>query len=523
MSAAPQSMSATSLDRRIQMLRTAMGPLIAAALEDPDVVEIMLNPDRTLWVDRLSSGRAPIGVEMPEADGERIIRLVAAHVGAEVHRGQPLLSAELPETGERFEGILPPAAPGPAFALRKRAIGVIPLERYVIDQMMTAAQAGFLVRAVRERQNVLIAGATSSGKTTLANALLAEIAATGDRVLVLEDTVELQCAARDHVPLRTRAGVVSMTELVRSSMRLRPDRVVVGEVRGAEALDLIKVWGTGHPGGIAGGRLQRLLQAAGDIVALDLAHPGEWNAHMATHQRVEAAEEGDSVRPATGTAHGDMHRAGPRGRKALDRLVGVGGTARARLGHHQPARRGEHEGRRLGGLRTAGMHQHETGVAMQDAQGLDQAGAARIVEQGQRERRGCGRHTPNQAGHRLEDVGERAAAVEQLQQICALADPERSAQGSAALGLVQHQHALAAPGDAVGGEHGVVGGTTATRIQGHHLGRRTAEQPAQACRLVLASIEHGQAPPAASSMPASSPCRCQGEVLPCSRSARCSR
>jgi type IV secretion system protein VirB11 len=128
---------------------------------------------------------------------------------------------------------------------------VIPLERYVVDGMMTAAQAGFLVRAVRERQNVLIAGATSSGKTTLANALLAEIAATGDRVLVLEDTVELQCAARDHVPLRTRAGVVSMTELVRSSMRLRPDRVVVGEVRGAEALDLIKVWGTGHPGGIA--------------------------------------------------------------------------------------------------------------------------------------------------------------------------------------------------------------------------------------------------------------------------------
>ena len=251
MSAVPSSFTATSLDRRIQMLRTAMGPLIAAALEDPDVVEIMLNPDRTLWVDRLSTGRAPMGVELSEADGERIIRLVAAHVGAEVHRGQPLLTAELPETGERFEGILPPAAPGPAFALRKRAFGVIPLSRYIEDGMMTAAQAGLLVRAVRERQNILIAGGTSTGKTTLANALLAEIAATGDRVLVLEDTVELQCAARDHVPLRTRQGVVSMTELVRSSMRLRPDRVIVGEVRGAEALDLIKVWGTGHPGGIA--------------------------------------------------------------------------------------------------------------------------------------------------------------------------------------------------------------------------------------------------------------------------------
>jgi len=250
MSAVP-SFTAVALDRRIQMLRTAMGPLIAAALEDPDVVEIMLNPDRTLWIDRLSSGRAPMGVELSEADGERIIRLVASHVGAEVHRGQPLLTAELPETGERFEGILPPAAPGPAFALRKRAFGVIPLSRYIEDGMMTAAQAGLLVCAVRERQNVLIAGGTSTGKTTLANALLAEIAATGDRVLVLEDTVELQCAARDHVPLRTRQGVVSMTDLVRSSMRLRPDRVVVGEVRGAEALDLIKVWGTGHPGGIA--------------------------------------------------------------------------------------------------------------------------------------------------------------------------------------------------------------------------------------------------------------------------------
>ncbi|MHA7685467.1 P-type conjugative transfer ATPase TrbB [Cupriavidus sp. PET2-C1] len=251
MSAQQQPFVTASLDRRIRMLRTAMGPLIAAALEDSDVVEIMLNPDGTLWVDRLSTGRAPLGATLSGADGERIIRLVAAHVGAEVHRGQPLLTAELPETGERFEGILPPAAPGPAFALRKRAVGVIPLERYVANRMMNAEQADFLRCAVRERRNILIAGGTSTGKTTLANALLAEIAATGDRVLVLEDTVELQCAARDHVPLRTRAGVVSMTELVRSSMRLRPDRVIVGEVRGGEALDLVKVWGTGHPGGIA--------------------------------------------------------------------------------------------------------------------------------------------------------------------------------------------------------------------------------------------------------------------------------
>ncbi|MHB1669716.1 P-type conjugative transfer ATPase TrbB [Thiomonas sp.] len=254
MSAVPHAVRsplATSLDRRIRMLRTAMGPQIAQALDDPDVIEIMLNPDGSLWIDRLSSGRAPMGVQLSAADGERIIRLVAAHVRTEVHAGKPLLTAELPETGERFEGALPPVAPGPAFALRKRAVGVIRLDDYVTDGILTAAQAEFLRCAVRERQNILIAGGTSTGKTTLANALLDEVAATGDRVIILEDTVELQCAARDHVPLRTRAGVVTMAELVRSTLRLRPDRIVVGEVRGAEALDLLKAWGTGHPGGIA--------------------------------------------------------------------------------------------------------------------------------------------------------------------------------------------------------------------------------------------------------------------------------
>jgi type IV secretion system protein VirB11 len=233
------------------MLRTAMGPVIAKALEDPDVVEIMLNPDGSLWIDRLSSGRSPMGLKLSVADGERIIRLVAAHVRAEVHAGKPLLTAELPETGERFEGALPPVTPAPAFALRKRAVGVIGLDDYVADGILTATQAVFLRQAVHGRLNLLIAGGTSTGKTTLANALLAEIATTGDRVIILEDTVELQCAARDHVPLRTRAGVVSMAELVRSTLRLRPDRVIVGEVRGGEALDLLKAWGTGHPGGIA--------------------------------------------------------------------------------------------------------------------------------------------------------------------------------------------------------------------------------------------------------------------------------
>jgi type IV secretion system protein VirB11 len=240
-----------ALDRSHRMLRTALGPTIAAALDDPDVVEVMLNPDGTLWTDRLCSGRAPTGLALPPDDGERIIRLVAAHVRAEVHAGAPILSAELPESGERFEGLLPPVVRAPVFAIRKRAIGVIELARYVTDGILTEAQAELLCSAVRERKNILIAGGTSTGKTTLANALLREIARTGDRVIVLEDTAELQCAAADHVCLRTRPGIASMTDLVRSTLRLRPDRIVVGEVRGPEALDLLKAWGTGHPGGIA--------------------------------------------------------------------------------------------------------------------------------------------------------------------------------------------------------------------------------------------------------------------------------
>jgi P-type conjugative transfer ATPase TrbB len=235
--------AAISLERRIRMLRTAMGPEIAAALEDPEVVEVLLNPDGTLWLDRLGSGRAPTGTTLPPAVAERIIRLVAAHVRAEVNAGAPILSAELPETGERFLGVLPPVVRAPSFAIRKRALRIMTLNHYVADGILTEAQAGFLRAAVRERLNIVVCGGTSTGKTTLANALLDEIADTGDRVMILEDTVELQCRSDDHVCMRTEPGA--------STLRLRPDRVVVGEVRGGEALDLIKIWGTGHPGGIA--------------------------------------------------------------------------------------------------------------------------------------------------------------------------------------------------------------------------------------------------------------------------------
>lgn len=236
--------------RGARMLRTALGPAIARFLEDPEIVEIMLNPNGRLWIDRLSHGLADTSERLSPADGERIVRLLAHHVGAEVHPGHPRVSAELPETGERFEGLLPPVVAAPAFAIRKPAVAVFTLGDYVAAGIMTADQAEVLRAAVAARKNILVAGGTSTGKTTLANALLAEVAKTGDRVVLIEETRELQCPAPNLVAIRTKDGVASLSDLVRSSLRLRPDRIPIGEVRGAEALDLLKAWGTGHPGGI---------------------------------------------------------------------------------------------------------------------------------------------------------------------------------------------------------------------------------------------------------------------------------
>jgi type IV secretion system protein VirB11 len=255
------------------MLRTALGASICGYLDDAGIVEIMLNPDGRLWIDRLSEGLIDTGKQLSAADGERIIRLVAHHVGAEVHAGAPRVSAELPETGERFEGLLPPVVAAPAFAIRKPAVAVFTLDDYVAAGIMSVEQAAALREGVSRRANILVAGGTSTGKTTLTNALLAEVAKTTDRVVIIEDTRELQCTAPNLVAMRTKDGVASLSDLVRSSLRLRPDRIPVGEVRGSEALDLLKAWGTGHPGGVgtihagsAMGALRRMEQLIQEAV-----------------------------------------------------------------------------------------------------------------------------------------------------------------------------------------------------------------------------------------------------------------
>ncbi|MDU1670771.1 MAG: P-type conjugative transfer ATPase TrbB, partial [Bradyrhizobium sp.] len=127
--------------RGARMLRTALGPAIELLLDDASVVEVMLNPDGRLWADRLANGLVDTGETVSAADGERIIRLVAHHVGLEVHAGSPRVSAELPGTGERFEGLIPPVVAAPTFAIRKPAVAVFTLDQYVADGIMSPAQA----------------------------------------------------------------------------------------------------------------------------------------------------------------------------------------------------------------------------------------------------------------------------------------------------------------------------------------------------------------------------------------------
>lgn len=242
---------AATYKRTAEMLRTAFGQDIMTALADPSVVEIMINPDGKLWVDKQKIGRTDTGVSLTAHDVERAIRLVATQNGRDASQSSPIVSAELPLAGERFEGVLPPVTTAPCFSIRKPAGHVIPLDDYVNSNIMRASHRDALRQAIKARANILVVGGTGSGKTTLTNALLNEIAGTGDRLIILEDTRELHCSAEDAVQMRTQPGFISLADLVRSTLRLRPDRIIVGEVRGPEALDMLKAWNTGHPGGIA--------------------------------------------------------------------------------------------------------------------------------------------------------------------------------------------------------------------------------------------------------------------------------
>lgn len=241
-------------ERKLEALRHALGATVLAALEEPTVVEILANPDGRLILDRVGEGRCDTGCVLSVEARERTIRLIADYVGETVTRENPRLSGVLPATGERFQGVLPPVSVGPAFSIRKHPVMIWGLDDYVRDGVMTKGQANALRIAASERRNILVSGGTGSGKTTLANAILADPAFAEARVFLIEDTPELQCSAWDVVSVVTRRQpmAIGVADLVRDALRMRPDRIVIGEMRdGAAALETLKSWNTGHPGGLS--------------------------------------------------------------------------------------------------------------------------------------------------------------------------------------------------------------------------------------------------------------------------------
>jgi type IV secretion system protein TrbB len=253
-----------------EKLERECGPTLMAALRDPAVVEVLLNPDGKLWVDIVGKGMEFSGSVMESGAAESVLTTCASMLHTTITRDKPILEGELPLDGSRLEGIVPPIVRAPMFAIRKKASKIFTLDEYrergiigpsvgrdctvaAVDAHPAHAHPVDAIRhAVRQRHNILIVGGTGSGKTTLANAVLAEIATqcAGDRLVAIEDTMELQVAMPNSVLLRTSEDA-NLQRLLRATMRLRPDRIVVGEVRGGEALTLLKSWNTGHPGGVA--------------------------------------------------------------------------------------------------------------------------------------------------------------------------------------------------------------------------------------------------------------------------------
>jgi len=256
--------------RLAEKLQRECGSVMMAALGDPSVVEILLNPDGRLWLDVAGKGMHFTGHTIDAAAAESLLTTCASMLNMTITRDSPILEGEFPLDGSRLEGIIPPVVRSPVFTIRKKALKVFTLEEYrargilgethgsaanmpqVAQQLVHDHAIDAIRHAVLKHHNILIVGGTGSGKTTLANAVLAEIASlcADDRLVAIEDTMELQVAMPNSVLLRTSESV-SMQRLLRATMRLRPDRIVVGEVRGGEALTLLKSWNTGHPGGIA--------------------------------------------------------------------------------------------------------------------------------------------------------------------------------------------------------------------------------------------------------------------------------
>lgn len=238
------------INRGYKLLHEALGP-VGPILERDDVVEIYCNSNiPNVWVEYVGKGRVKSDLILSAEERNNVIRIVASFCKTIADKDNPLISAELPKYGYRFEASLPEISLQPSFNIRKPAMVVFSLDDYVKQGIMTELQKDIIKLAVKKKLNILVGGGTGSGKTTLCNAVLKEISLTEDRLVIIEDTRELQIEASDFEAFRT-SDTVNATMLLRTTMRRRPDRIVVGEVRDGAAYDLLKAWNTGHPGGVS--------------------------------------------------------------------------------------------------------------------------------------------------------------------------------------------------------------------------------------------------------------------------------
>ncbi|WP_460424406.1 P-type conjugative transfer ATPase TrbB [Escherichia coli] len=259
--------------RAIEKLKRDMGRSLMEALEDPETLEIMLNPDGKLWREKFGQPMFCMGT-VPVQRSKTIIQTIADFHKKIIDSNSPFLECELPIDGSRFAGQLPPLVAGPTFAIRKKASRIFLLDEYVDKGVMTKVQADFICRAIAAHKNILVIGGTGSGKTTLLNAIIAEIVRQfpDERICIIEDTGELQCAALNFVQYHTTINV-TMTDILRLILRMRPDRIFVGETRGPEALDMLDAWNTGHEGGAASLHANNTLSALTRLRSLISRNP----------------------------------------------------------------------------------------------------------------------------------------------------------------------------------------------------------------------------------------------------------
>ncbi|MCS4309494.1 type IV secretion system protein VirB11 [Rheinheimera pacifica] len=270
---------------RIHSLEDALGFQLLELLNREDVIEVWLNSDGKLFAESLKQGKWLTDISISPERAKNIITTIAGSVDKIVDENNPLLDATLLINNARFSGAIPPACVSPHFNMRKQATIIYSLDDMVRQGNITESGAAIIRQLVAKKRNILISGSTGSGKTTFSNAVLLEMSKTGDRLIIIEDTPELQCGAEDYQKLQVCPGA-DLLALVRSVLRKRPDRAIVGELRGAEAHGLLKLWNTGHPGGLATLHADSALDALSrieDLVAESIDNPPKRLIYKAVH------------------------------------------------------------------------------------------------------------------------------------------------------------------------------------------------------------------------------------------------